>query len=196
MWHCTRIRVKNESVPKATDGRHISVNTFHFTIHWTVCSNVYTGQLQWNHKSWALLLLCAGIPCTVNMTQSLSVQRVQHCRRMDVHLTHWRRVTHICVSKRTIIGSDNSLSPGRRQTIIWTNAGILLIRNLGTNFSEILIEIITFSFKKMRLKVSSAKRRPFWLGLNVLTTDTALLIGPKQEWWTYHVQISSHNGWI
>ena len=40
---------------------------------------------------------------------------------------------------------------------------------MGTNFSEILIEIIKFSFKKMRLKVSFAKRRPFCLGLNVLT---------------------------
>ena len=45
-------------------------------------------------------------------------------------------------SKLTIIGSDNGLSPGRRQAIIWTNAGILLIRTLRTNFSELLIEII------------------------------------------------------
>ena len=77
-------------------------------------------------------------------------------------------MTHICVRKQTIIGSDNGLSPDRRQAIIWTNAGLLLIGPLGTNFSEILIEILTFSFKKMRLKVSSAKRRPFCLGLNVL----------------------------
>ena len=84
-------------------------------------------------------------------------------------LTHWGRVTHICVGKLTIIGSDNGLSPGRRQAIIWTNAGILLIGPSGTNFSEILIEIHTFSFKKMRLKVSSAKWRPFCLGLSVLT---------------------------
>ena len=42
-------------------------------------------------------------------------------------LTHWGRVTHICVDKLTIIGSDNGLSPGRRQAIIWTSAGILLI---------------------------------------------------------------------
>ena len=71
-------------------------------------------------------------------------------------LTHWGRVTHICVSKLTIIGSDNGLSPGRRQAIIWTNAEILLIRPLGTNFSEMLIETLSFSFMKMRLKVSSA----------------------------------------
>ena len=48
-------------------------------------------------------------------------------------------MTHICVGKLTIIGSDNGLSSGRRQAIIWTNAGILLIRPLGTNFSEIVV---------------------------------------------------------
>ena len=53
-------------------------------------------------------------------------------------------MTHICVSKLTIIGSDNGLSPGRRQAIILTNAGILLIGPLGTNFSGILIKIQTF----------------------------------------------------
>ena len=51
--------------------------------------------------------------------------------------THWGRATHICVGKLTTTGSDNGLSPGRRQAIIWTIAGILLIRPLGTNFSEI-----------------------------------------------------------
>ena len=40
-----------------------------------------------------------------------------------VPLTHWGRVTYICVSKLTIIGSDNDVSPDRRQAIIWTNAG-------------------------------------------------------------------------
>ena len=84
-------------------------------------------------------------------------------------LTHWGRVTHICVSKTTIIGSDNGLSPGRRQAIIWTNAGILLIGTLGANFSEILIECHSFSFKKMHMKMSSGKWRPSFLGLNVLT---------------------------
>ena len=33
------------------------------------------------------------------------------------------------------IGSNNGLSPDRRQAIIWTNAGILLIAPLVTNFS-------------------------------------------------------------
>ena len=81
-------------------------------------------------------------------------------------------MTHICVSKLVIIGSDNGLSPGRRQAIICTNAGILLIGPLGTNFSEILIEIHTFSFKKMPFKLSSGKWRPFCLGLNVLRDES------------------------
>ena len=95
--------------------------------------------------------------------------------------THWGRVTHICVSKLTIIGSDNGFSPDRRQAIIWTNAGFLLIGPLGRNFSEILIEILTFSFNKMRLKVSSAKRRPFCLGLNVLTRKRLMFMRHKQK---------------
>ena len=83
-------------------------------------------------------------------------------------LTHWGRVTHICVGKLTSIGSDNGLSPGRRQAIIWTNAAILLIGPLGTNFRDILIEMQTFSLKKICLKMSSAKYRSFCLCLDVL----------------------------
>ena len=95
-------------------------------------------------------------------------------RRQAIVLTHWGRVTHICVTKLTIIGLDNGLSPGRRQAIIWTNAEILLIGALGTNVSEIWIKIDTFSLKKMHLKMSSGKRRPSCLGLNVLTNEYIL----------------------
>ena len=84
-------------------------------------------------------------------------------------LTHWGGVTRICVSKQTFIGSDNGLSsPGRRQAIIWTNAWILLIGPLGTNFSEILIKIYIFSFRKMHLKNVVRKLAGICLGLNVL----------------------------
>ena len=85
--------------------------------------------------------------------------------------THWGRVTHICVGNLAIIGSDNGLSPRRRQAIIWTNTGVLLIGPLGTIFSEIQIEILTFSIKKRHLKMS-AKWWPFCLGLNVLICNT------------------------
>ena len=86
----------------------------------------------------------------------------------EVPLTHWGRVMHICIGNLTIIGSDNGLSPGRRQAIIWNNAGLLLIKHLGTNVSEIWIGIQTYSLKKIHLNMSSAKWRPFCLGLNVL----------------------------
>ena len=110
------------------------------------------------HKAWQIIM---------RPTQYIVLHhRLSISRQMG--LTHWGRTMHICVGKLTTIGSDNGLSPVRRQAIIWTNAGILSNGTLGTNFSEILIEILTFSFKKMRLKVSSAKWRPFCLGLNVL----------------------------
>ena len=87
----------------------------------------------------------------------------------DIILTHWGRVTHICISKLTSMGSDNGLSAGRHQAIIWTNAEILLIGHFGTNFNEILIEIDTFSSKEMHLKMPSGKWQPFCVCLNLLT---------------------------
>ena len=92
------------------------------------------------------------------------------------HLTHW--AMHICVRSLTVIGSDNGLSPGRHQTIIWTNAWISSTGPLGTNFNEILIQIHTFSFMKMHLKRSSAKWPPFCLGLNVYVFWVIGKLGP------------------
>ena len=85
----------------------------------------------------------------------------------------WSQVTHICVGNPTIIASDNGLLPSRHQAIIiWTNAGILLIRPFGTNFSEKI-----FSLKKMPLKMSAAKWRLFCPGLNVLMSE---------DWFSLH----------
>ena len=105
-------------------------------------------------------------------TTLLIILRTSHIESLKVFspLTHWGRVMGKCVGKLTIIGSDNGLLPGRRHAIIWINAGILFIGPLGTNFSEIYIKIITFSFKKMHLKMSSAKWQPYFLGPNVLKT--------------------------
>ena len=98
----------------------------------------------------------ANLNLNLNMNTTLREISVQFPNlayiQNTICLTHWGRVTHICVSNLAIIGSDNGLSPGRRQAIIWTNAGILLIGPLGTNFSETLIRIQTFSFKKMHSK--------------------------------------------
>ena len=75
-------------------------------------------------------------------------------------LTHWCWMMYICISNLTIIGLDNGLLPGWHQAIIWTNVGILLVRTLGTNLSEIFIKIYTFSFKKMYLKMSAILSQP------------------------------------
>ena len=96
-------------------------------------------------------------------------------------LTHWGWVMHICVGNLTIIASDNGLWPGWRQAIIWTIAGILLIRPLGINFSEILIKIHAFSFYKTYLKMSSVKRLPFCLSLNVIIYDLSTTDDHEEE---------------
>ena len=114
-------------------------------------------QYQWNV-----------VPCSKSLWKLDCFDLIAYKSRFWATLTHWGRVTHICVGNLTIIGSDNGLSPDRRQAIIWTNAGIMLIRNLGTNFREILREIHTLLFKNMHLKMSSVVWWQFCLGLNVL----------------------------
>ena len=74
----------------------------------------------------------------------------------------WR--TYVSVQYTNIV-PDNGLSPGRRLAIIWTNAGIVLIGPLRTNFSDIWIEILKFSFKKNQKFVCEAVAnlpRPLW----------------------------------
>ena len=63
-------------------------------------------------------------------------------------------MTHICVSKLTIIISDNGLVPG------W------FVNR--TNFNAILIKIHTLLYKKIHLKIYSGKRRKFCLGFKLL----------------------------
>ena len=104
----------------------------------------------------------------------------KHVEKIPSRLTHWGRVTHICVSKLSSIGSDNGLSPERRQAIIWTNAGILLI---GTSVNFV---------KKMHLKMSSGKWRSCCLGLNELSEVGAIVWWPFcdtiQEWYSWNVR--------
>ena len=68
---------------------------------------------------------------------------------------------HIYIGNLTIIGSDNASLHGLPpQTNVWIHDGMLLIGPLGVNFSEICIEIQTFSYKKKLLRVLSAKQGP------------------------------------
>ena len=103
-------------------------------------------------------------------------------------------MTHICVSKLTIIGSDNGSSPDRRQAIIWTNAGILLIGPLGTNFSEIVMEILrnffiqenafesvvcetaSILYRPQCVKTLRASSSKFWLSVTDISTHHVYIL--------------------
>ena len=89
-------------------------------------------------------------------------------------------------TRPSLHGSDNGLSPGRRQAIICTSTGILLIGPLGKNFCEILMEIHTFSVKKMHLKMLYGKWSPFCLGLNVLKEKRLNLASFPQIYYQNH----------
>ena len=60
---------------------------------------------------------------------------------------------------------------GRHQAIIRTNSAVLLTVPLGTNFSEIVIEILTFSYTIMHLNMPCGKWRPFCPRLNMLNSN-------------------------
>ena len=84
-------------------------------------------------------------------------------------LTHWGRVTHICVSDLTIIGSDNGLSPGRRQAIIRTNARILLKRPLRTNLRNSIIFIHDNAFESVVCEKAAILSRPQYLKHTIIS---------------------------
>ena len=102
----------------------------------------------------------------------------------------------ICVRNRVSIGLGNGLSPIQYQAIISTNAWLLSIGPLGTKFSEIAIKIQNFSFKKMFLKILSAKWQPFCPGgdeLNKHYTDQLLRL--FLHYFTLIYDIHDHNEW-
>ena len=121
------------------------------------------------------------IPCW-SRTFNIGSADQDHVPAAIAVLTRRGRARHICVSILTIIVSNKGLSPGQRQAIIWTNAGLLLIGPLETNFSEISMTIHIFSFTKMHLNMSSGKWRPVCLGFNVLTWDPAKSWSCTKRW--------------
>ena len=103
-------------------------------------NNGEAGNLGRHRTHYDVIVMCCAVVMTV-MTIARSYSAMQ-CKLSCIKvmnyqnksdLIHWDWVKHLCVSKVTIIGSDNGLSPGRRQAIIWTNVGILLIGPLIWN---------------------------------------------------------------
>ena len=142
---------------------------------------IYSAMQQYHDSLWVIF---------VQISQSESVFKASvlslSIKQRKYPLTHWGQVMHISFGKLTITGSDNGLSSDRHQAIIWCNAGILLIGPLGTNFSEILIEIDTFWFKKMHLKIF------FWKMAVILSQPQCVItLQPEQNGWKFcrlHIQ--------
>ena len=105
--------------------------------------------MTWENACYLHLIInmIMSIPATYN-TNLLDETRIHISRAVDIRgnnslggqswfvvraiwhfLTNWGRVTHIGVCKITTVGSDNGLSPGRGQAVIWTIAGVLLNRS-------------------------------------------------------------------
>ena len=133
---------------------------YHINLQSCVCERICAFAPHWFCNRWSeiypIVTYSFGILFSVLfISKIISVNHMHymylyHRRSLQYfYLTSiWDRVTHIRVSKLTIIGSGNGLSHDRRQAIIWTIAGLLLIWALGTNFSEILIEILHFHSRK------------------------------------------------
>ena len=143
-------KVINTSRPREKS-RHFADDNFE-----RIFLNEYKISLKFAHKGPINNILTLG-------------QIMAWCRPGDKPLSEPIMVsllTHICLTRSQWVNSLRPSDAYMRQAIIWTNDGILLIRTLRTNFSEILSEIHSFSFKKMHFKMSSAKWRLFRLGLN------------------------------
>ena len=81
----------------------------------------------------------------------------KHERCKTPWLTYWGRVTHICVCNLTIFGSENGLlAPSHYLNQSW----IIVNWTPRNKFSEMLIEIHSFSFKKIHFEMAAILSQP------------------------------------
>ena len=165
-WHCLWTNIFHLSYTRSLLSlmiSDISWNAPHFHYQ-PLCGSTTTDQqsksccpqvtLAWsgmlNDRQIPYLLTCGDVYhllcCKRNVTLLLCIDNSISCYALHRPLTHRGRTMHICVSKLTIICSDNGLSPDRHQAKVWASVGILLIQTLETNFNETVSEIHIFSF--------------------------------------------------
>ena len=101
---------------------YVDMHSYTYTQNTTSYFNVVIGGCQMFSKlqSKRPPLIDINLHCTTisKRYQGTAIQPFLYTDRCQTFLTHWGRVTHICVDKLTINGSDNGLSPGQRQAII------------------------------------------------------------------------------
>ena len=108
-----------------------------------------------------------GLDSSMNFANYLSWKKLWMHRKLFL-IIHVFLLIQVSVNW-AIIGSGNGLSPIQHQAIIWISTELWLIGSSETTFSEILIKIQQFSFKKVYLKMLSAKWHPLCLDRNMLT---------------------------
>ena len=74
-------------------------------LRWVLVYDLSVSKIKLNPINWSI-------------NQSINLSIHPSILNLFKLLTHWGQVTHTCVGNLTIIGSDNGLSPGRRQAII------------------------------------------------------------------------------
>ena len=129
---------------------HIKMSVWRQAIIWTNSDLLSIGPIKTNFNEIRLTIQSFSFNAFENVVCEMEAMSSRRC-------VNSLRPSDAYMRQQTSHGSDTGVSPGRRQAIIWTNAGILLIGPLGTNVSEISIEIHTFSFKEMHLNISSGK---------------------------------------
>ena len=100
-------------------------------------------------KKWAILFMLEWVKSHIGLRLLLSA------------LTHWGRVMHICVSKLTIIGSDNGLLPDHYLKLYWNNVYWTLRNNFQWNFNQNLnISIQENAFEHVIRKMAAMLSHP------------------------------------
>ena len=89
-------------------------------------------------------------------------------------LTRWGRLTHMSQYTNHHWFRYHGLSPGRRQAIIWTNAGILLVGPLGTNSSIIFVQ--ENGFESVVCKMASILSRLQWVKMRLGSAYKCIMI--------------------
>ena len=87
-------------------------------------------------------------------------------------------MTQLCARKLTIVGADNGLSPGRHQTIIWTNGGILLICTLGNLKRNSYTYIQENEFDNVVSEMVAILSRPQYVKVN-MTQEFCICVLPR-----------------
>ena len=127
----------------------------------SISTILFIQNLKWN-----AIILFQELSCIQNKTKVCVTNAKRYCCKLFTCLPNAITVSqfHIKAVLQLNKGGQHHYAIFIKKVL----AGFLLIGPLGTNFNEILIGIRTIAFKKMHLKMSSAKRCPLCLGFNVV----------------------------